>query len=278
MPELPEVETIRRDLAARLRGRTILRVRVSRRWREARHTRFHENRNFQRRLRERRVQSIDRRGKYLLVCCDGEVLIVHLGMSGQLSLQAPSAPQEPHTHAVFALDSGQELRFTDPRMFGRLWVVSASEVAARLGPLGPEPLEATFTWRVLAAALTGRRTPIKAALLDMRVVAGVGNIYSDEALFEAGVHPLRSCASLAPEEVRRLTRSLKSVLRRAVASRGTTLSDARYADVFGSYGGHVPRVYGREGEPCPRCRQLLRRGMLGNRGYHYCPRCQPGNR
>ncbi len=275
MPELPEVETIRGDLDLQLRGARLESVTVSRRWKSLPHTRFHENRSFERRLRGTLVERVDRRSKYLLFQLQPPAtLIVHLGMSGQLLLVERSAPRELHTHAVFRIDRGHELRFTDPRMFGRLWLVGADEVEQKIGPLGPEPLSAAFTWRVLATKFAKKQAPVKAALLDMKVVAGVGNIYSDEALFEAGVHPLRACASLTPDELKQLAAHLKSVLRRAVKSRGTTLSDARYADVFGEYGGHVPKVYGRAGAPCLQCGTAVVRGVLGNRGYHFCPRCQ----
>lgn len=286
MPELPEVETIRCDLESQLRGAVIARVTVSRRWQESPHTRFHENRAFRQRVGGRAIAGIDRRGKYLLFRLspprsilptrggEADVLVVHLGMSGQLLLVGRQARKEPHTHAVFTLADARELRFEDPRMFGRLWVTERAHVEERLGNLGPEPLASRFTWRSLAPPLAKRSTPIKSALLDPRVVAGVGNIYSDEALFEAHLHPRRACNSLSPDELRRLTRAIKVVLRRGVRRRGTTLSDSRYRDAFGAYGGNEPRAYGREGDPCVGCGAPIVRGVLGGRSYHFCPRCQ----
>lgn len=278
MPELPEVETIRRDLEKEIIGATIARVWVSPRWARLAHTQFPGHRAFRQRLIGRRIERLERRGKYLLFCLDRGYLIVHLGMSGQL-LMTPDAKRKTqsakHLHAVFTFTDGRALRFVDPRTFGELRAVSDLSESSGLRGIGPEPFDKTFVWRQLAEVLQRKQVKIKAALLDQRIIAGVGNIYADEALFEAGVHPERTCATLTDDEVRRLLRAVRQVLRRALASRGTTLTDSRYRDAFGKEGGHRPQVYGRAGEPCVRCGTAIERGVMGGRSFHYCPQCQP---
>jgi len=268
MPELPEVETVRRDLEKEIVGATITKVWVSPRWASLAHVKFPGHRAFRQRVVGRRIERLERRGKYLIFHLDNGYLIFHLGMSGQLLVNpkseipdssglAPSRSRnlksEKHRHALFTFADGRTLRFIDPRTFGELRAVSDLSELSGLRHMGPEPFDETFTWRQFADVLQKKQVKIKAALLDQRVMAGIGNIYADEALFESGVHPERLCATLTNDEARRLLRAVRSVLRRAIAGRGTTLTDSRYRDAFGKEGGHRPKVYGRTGEPCVRC-------------------------
>ncbi|MCS6860504.1 MAG: bifunctional DNA-formamidopyrimidine glycosylase/DNA-(apurinic or apyrimidinic site) lyase [Abditibacteriales bacterium] len=271
MPELPEVETIRRDLEKALVGATIVKVWVSPRWARLAHVEFPGHRAFRRRVVGRRIERLERRGKYLIFCLDSGYLIFHLGMSGQLLINPPSVK---HRHALLTFADGRALCFVDPRTFGELRAVSDLSEVPGLRQMGPEPFDATLTWRQLADVLRKKRVKVKAALLDQRVMAGMGNIYADEALFESGVHPERRCTTLTDDEVRRLLRAVRHVLRHAIASRGTTLPDSRYRDAFGQAGGHRPKVYGRAGEPCVRCGATIRRGVMSGRSFHYCPQCQ----
>ncbi len=279
MPELPEVETVRRDLEKAIVGATIADVWVSPRWASLAHTKFPGHRAFRQRVVGRRIERLERRGKYLIFRLDSGSLIFHLGMSGQLLVSPKSEIRNPksekHRHALFIFADGRALRFVDPRTFGELHAVSDLLELSALRSMGPEPFDETFTWRRLADVLRKKRVKIKAALLDQRVMAGMGNIYADEALFESGIHPERRCATLTNDEVRRLRRAVRAVLRRAIASRGTTLTDSRYRDAFGNAGGHRPKVYGRAGEPCVRCGATIERGVMGGRSFHYCPKCQP---
>ena len=216
-------------------------------------------------------------GKFLLVPLDdgADTLVIHLRMSGQLLLTAPEWPLARHTHAVLGLSDQRELRFVDPRTFGELFV--APTPVAALAHLGPDPLSAGWSAGVLRRALAGRKGRLKLLLMDQRFVAGIGNIYSDEALFEAGLRFDRPAGSLDPGEVTRLHRAVRSTLREAVAHRGSTLSDAQYVDLFGAPGDYQSRhrVYGREGAPCPRCGGPVRRVSLGGRSTFLCETCQP---
>jgi formamidopyrimidine-DNA glycosylase len=277
MPELPEVETIRRDLEKEVVGACVADVWVSPRWASLAHTQFPGHRAFRQRVVGRRIEQLQRRGKYLIFHLDSGCLVFHLGMSGQL-LMTQNAERKTrnakHLHALFTFTDGRALRFVDPRTFGELRAVSEASEIAGLRQMGPEPLDPKFTWRQLAQTLQKKQVKVKAALLDQRVIAGVGNIYADEALFESGIHPERLCATLTHDEARRLHRAVKAVLRRAVQSRGTTLTDSRYRDAFGKEGGHRPQVYGRAGEPCVRCGATIQRGVLSGRSFHFCPQCQ----
>jgi formamidopyrimidine-DNA glycosylase len=229
------------------------------------------------RLRGAVLGPAGRVGKFLLVPLDdgAETLVIHLRMSGQLRLSAPDDPLARHTHAVLGLSDGRELRFVDPRTFGELFV-AASPVAA-LAHLGPDPLSAGWSAAVLGRALASRRGRLKLLLMDQRFVAGIGNIYSDEALFEAGLRFDRPAGSLDADEVARLHGAVRSTLREAVAHRGSSLRDAQYVDLFGAPGAYQAhhRVYGREGEPCPRCGGPVRRISLGGRSTFLCGTCQP---
>jgi formamidopyrimidine-DNA glycosylase len=271
MPELPEVETVARGLQASLVGRTIAGVEV--RW--PRSVIPPDPTAFARRLMGQTVTSVGRRGKWLVIALsDGDTLLVHLRMTGQLVLEAGEGPDDQHVRVLFLLEDGGRLRFSDMRKFGRLWLVD--DPAAALGALGPEPLGDGFTAARLGEMLARRRGRIKSLLLDQRFLAGLGNIYADEALWQACIHPLRQADSLSPAEVRRLHRAIRSVLRAAISSGGTTLPDRTYRQTDGRSGEFASRlaVYGQEGQSCPRCGTPIERVMVNQRGTHFCPRCQ----
>lgn len=270
MPELPEVETIRRTLARHLLGQEVRAVLLLTPavWRGGDPDA----------MVGRRITVLDRRGKHLLISLDGQpglVLHVHLGMTGRLIFVPPGGPlPDRHVHAQFSFDHGK-LYYQDTRRFGYLELLpgGALEGHPRLC-LGPEPLDEEFTAGMLQGMLAGRRAPVKAVLLDQHILAGIGNIYADEALHRAGVHPLRPAGDLSRREVEALRDALREVLEEAIAARGTTFSD--YRDGEGQPGQFVwrLRVYGREGEPCPGCGTPVARERLGGRSTYFCPRCQ----
>lgn len=279
MPELPEVETVRRGLESHLVGRRAARVTVT----GERSVRRQGPEALTAALSGRRIEGAGRRGKYLLVGLDdGAVLVVHLRMSGQLRfVAAPAAgvPVERHTHVRVGFEDGSELRFVDQRTFGELFVTDALDEAGvprALSGLGPDPLVDGIDAGHLAAVAARRRTSLKAFLLDQRVLAGVGNLYADEALFRARLRPDRSAAALRPAQIDRLVEGLSEVLSEAVAARGSTLRDARYVDLMGQPGGFqaAHAVYGRTGEPCVRCGRPIRRIRLAGRSSHFCATCQ----
>lgn len=263
MPELPEVETIARMLAPRLEGRRVRRVEVF-----ASEIVQGDAHRLSERLRGRVVEQVCRRGKYLLVRLDGAVLTLHLGMTGRLRWGGRAGP---HTRAIVVFDRGR-LLFDDPRKFGS--IEAGEGPSPRTAKLGPEALGISV--RELAARLGGRRAPIKTLLLDQRILAGVGNIYSDEALFRAGIHPLRPAGRLSLDEVQRLLRALRRVLREAIAAGGSSVSDYTNADEEPGWFQLEHRVYRRTGLPCPRCGTPIRRIVIAQRSSHFCPRCQPG--
>ena len=234
------------------------------------------------RLAGQTVANVGRRRKWVTISLSGgDTLLVHLRMTGQLVLEPEEAPDDRYTRVLFSLGDGRKLRFSDQRKFGRLRLVG--DPAEVLGDLGPEPLADDFTAAQLSEMLARRRGRIKPLLLNQRFLVGLGNIYTDEALWRAGVHPLRRADTLAPAEVRRLHRAIRSVLRAAIASGGTTLQDAAYRQADGSAGEFFDRlgVYGRMGQPCLRCGTPVERIKVSQRGTHFCPRCQPlpeGNR
>ena len=273
MPELPEVETVRRDLRE-LRGETFSSCRVS----LPRIVTTPAPRQFCRLLKGGTIQNVNRRGKYIIFSLDtGREFIAHLGMTGALLFHGPRDPQARHTHAVFRFESGRELRYVDPRQFGELAVVPAGQYGPlkSLARIGPEPLERSFTVNELAARLASS-AKVKAALMDQGRIAGIGNIYSDEMLFRAGINPLRSANSLSHAELVALHRAMREVLRGAIARRGTSVDnfmDARGRP--GSYQFHH-MVYGKEGEPCPVCGAPIRRVKVSGRSSYFCPKCQLG--
>ena len=274
MPELPEVETVVRGLRPRLEGRRLVRIDQRRP-----DLRFPLPERFGERLTGRLVRAVTRRAKYILVHLDGgEVLMAHLGMSGRMVLgdaRAAAAPN-PHDHIVFETDAGDELRFNDARRFGMMDLVAEAELDAHrlMKDLGPEPLSNAFNGPALAERLAGKRSPIKAALLDQRVVAGLGNIYVCESLHRAGLSPRRQAHTVQGGRAERLARAVRQVLDRAVAAGGSSLRDYVRADGELGYFQHEWTVYDREGEPCRSCGQAIRRLVQAGRSTFHCSRCQ----
>jgi formamidopyrimidine-DNA glycosylase len=275
MPELPEVETVRRGLEIAMAGRTLLEV-TQRRADLRRPFPPH----FAERLKGRRVESLARRGKYLTLCLDdGNALLIHLGMSGRMLVgRKDERPLERHDHVLFDLDNGLRVIFNDPRRFGVMDLFPAEETASHplLAGLGPEPLSAEFTPRALAGRIKGRITPIKVALLDQNVVAGIGNIYACEALFRAGIAPDRPAGEIKPGEIKRLVPAIKQVLEEAIAAGGSSLRDHRQTNGELGYFQHSFKVYDREGLPCPGCdcRTGIRRMIQAGRSTFYCAKKQ----
>jgi formamidopyrimidine-DNA glycosylase len=273
VPELPEVETIASDLRPLLVDRTIDAVDL----RFPSIVRHPEPEAFARDLPGRRVVTLDRRGKYMLLrLSGGGVLVIHLGMTGQLLHKLPEDPERPHTHVVLTLDNGTELRYSDPRRFGRLLLGTEEElVAARKLPrLGPEPLDPQFTATDLHRRLHGRRAPLKLLLLDQSILAGIGNIYADEALYRARIRPDRPPLAISRARVRRLHAALRESLLLGIVNRGSSIDD--YVDLYGAKGRQQEelQVYGRGGRPCLSCGRPLTLVRLGGRATVFCRRCQ----
>jgi formamidopyrimidine-DNA glycosylase len=294
MPELPEVETIARGLASRIAGdviesvwlgskpeplkspaaemaATLERRRIAGVRRVGKHIVFDLEHNGAARVRPRhkgksRRKSMTARARTPAPTLDQAQWIVHLGMTGRMVVCEPQAEVAKHTHAILRLASGRELRFVDPRRFGRLSVAHGFEAA------GSEPLEVELERFVVL--FRGRKTLIKSALLNQRLLSGVGNIYADESLFRAGIRPRRRAASLTREDLRRLYLAVQEVLKEAIALGGSSISD--YVDADGEEGGFQlqHRVYGREGEPCLVCKSPIKRVVIAGRSSHYCPKCQ----
>ena len=234
-------------------------------------------RTLSRRLAGRLIVGLRRRAKYLLVDVEGDsTLVIHLGMSGRVTLADPSQPREPHQHVVFDLESGRQLRFRDPRRFGLVFALATGRLERdrHFRHLGVEPLGARFDGRYLERRASGRRAPVKSFLMDSKIVVGVGNIYACEALFRAGIHPARKVGRIAAKRWLSVARSIVEVLEEAIVQGGTTLND--FADAEGSPGYFQLSldVYGREGAVCRRCRQPIRRRVHSNRSTFYCSGCQ----
>ena len=272
MPELPEVETIVRQLAPSVPGRRIVKARVFRPdvLREPPD-------HFRRGVTGATIRSVTRRGKnVVLVLSHSSVLVVNLGMTGRLLLLRPGVNAGPsHVAVDLSLESGDSLLYADTRRFGRLTLYSAEEWGRESRRLGPEPLGKSLDAEAFHQRLRGSKAPLRSWLLDQKHLAGVGNIYACEALHQAGIHPLRTASSLDPRESGRLLRELRGVLRKAIEARGTTLRDYRTAS--GEEGGFLPflQAYGREGKPCPRCGSPIVRIVFSNRSAFLCPICQP---
>lgn len=271
MPELPEVETVARELregsqtrGASVVGRTITHVTV--RW--PRHIATPAPKTLQRRLAGQTITHVSRRGKYLVFHLTQGYLLIHLKMSGDLAVVGRAAPRDKHAHTIFHFDDGQSLRFSDTRKFGKVfWVDDADQVT---GHLGPEPLDKTFTAKQLGGLLARKHRALKPLLLDQTFIAGVGNIYADEALHLAKLHPLRRSDSLTPAEVRALWRSIRQALRTGLRHNGASIDRVYRGGGFQ----HYFRVYDRAAEPCFTCGTPIRRIVVGQRGTHFCPRCQ----
>ena len=273
MPELPEVEVLRRSLEPLLVGERVRRTRI---WNPSLREPV-DRRRVQRACRNREVLAVRRRAKYLLIDLEGaSTLVIHLGMSGRLTLVPDDAPRELHEHVAFYLDSGRRLRFRDPRRFGLTFVVPTGDLAGdrHFRHLGVEPLGGGFDGAALQAAAERRRGPVKAFLMDARVVVGVGNIYASEALFRAGVHPTRSVARIARGRWDRLAAAVRETLDQAIREGGTTLNDFADGEGRDGYFQVSLAVYGRESEPCPRCDRPVRRLVQTGRSTFYCPGCQ----
>ena len=273
MPELPEIETIRRGLVPLLTGRKVLEVRVrERRLREPIAVRGLAQ------LRGATITGIRRRSKYLLLETDsGLTLLIHLGMTGQLWVADAARPQRPHEHVVIALDDGRELRFADARRFGLLRLLK-SDLAhrdPRLKGLGPEPLNGELTGEALYRVTRGRKKPVKNFLMDTRAIAGVGNIYACEALYRCGLNPKRSVRRIGRVAWDQLLANLRDVLNESISAGGTTLRDFLNAEGDVGYFAVSLRVYDRAGEPCGRCGARIRRIVQAGRSTFYCLRCQP---
>ena len=274
MPELPEVETVRRGLARKMSGRRILQAELRR---------PDLRRPFPPALASRldgaQIGALRRRGKYILIELDTDgVLLLHLGMSGRVTAGSAALPDAPHDHVVLRLDDGIVIRFNDPRRFGLLDYFKRGEEAQHplLAGLGPEPLEPEFDAAYLSAALTGKMTPIKSALLDQRIVAGLGNIYACEALYRSGISPRRLAASIGRGRADRLVAGIRAVLAEAIEAGGSSLRDYVQADGELGYFQHRWAVYGHEGDPCPGCDcgGTVRRILQSGRSTFFCPKRQ----
>lgn len=296
MPELPEVETIRRNLLEKVKGLKVQRIELL----SPKFIEFPGPEEFAARLGGKTLSDITRRGKYLVLrFCDGagaapggeagveECVVVHLKMAGRLIACRGGEPIVKHTHVIFHLSDGWELRYIDLRHFGRLAILATAAPSARgtldedpgtlekgLGALGIEPLSPEFTPEWLGQFLSRRGGRIKAVLLDQHAIAGLGNIYVDEALFEAGIHPERKASGLTPGEVTALHKAIRVILKQAIDFRGTTI--LTYVDGEGRRGEFAAKlkVYRKHGQPCPRCGTVIERAVVAGRGTHFCPRCQ----
>ena len=280
MPELPEVETIVRGLRTVLPGHTIVSVRLGK-------TDFIEDpAALSELLPGRRIERVERLGKFIQLQlsagsgtknADGQMnLVIHLGMTGWLGVRRPEDPVAPHTHAFFELEDGRELRYTDIRRFGQILLVPGGKIAAFSERLGKEPLEISAS--EFHARLAGRRARIKALLLDQSIFRGIGNIYADESLWQARIHPARLAARLNSADLARLRKAIRRILQHAIEDRGSSISN--FVDAEGQPGEYQQRhrAYGREGKPCFRCGSKIRRGNVAGRSSYFCPRCQPAPR
>ena len=270
MPELPEVETTRRGIAPHILGKTFTHAVV-----RNHRLRWPVPTDLDHRIRDRRIQAVGRRGKYLLIHLDRGALILHLGMSGSLRMLPADTPPRKHDHIDLVLDSGMALRLHDPRRFGSLhWTDASPRTHFLLADLGPEPLGGEFDGDYLHRRAQGRRVAVKAFIMNAKVVVGVGNIYANEALFRAGIHPDRASGSIRLARYQRLAASIRDILTEAINQGGSTLRDFVSSDGQPGYFAQSLSVYGRGGEPCLSCGRTLKSGHRGQRATVYCPRCQ----
>jgi formamidopyrimidine-DNA glycosylase len=278
--ELPEVEVMRRDLEKDVVGRRIKAAEVKSSRNAMRVIRRHAKRkDFTARLEGRKITKVERRGKYILLHLDsGDVWITHFGMSGQFQRGNGRVVIEPHTHVVVTFQQGGDLRFIDPRTFGEMFVTDADELGKvkELQHIAIDPLDQVFTWPTFQYLLAERATKMKQLMMDQKFISGLGNIYSDEVLFAAGLRYDRPSNSLSSQEVRRLYRGIQETLQEAIKMRGTTLDDEAYVDLFGKPGEFQQelKVYGRAGEPCRRCRTPIETVKVSQRTSYFCPQCQ----
>jgi formamidopyrimidine-DNA glycosylase len=270
MPELPEVETTRRGIAPAVEGHIIRDVVV-----RERRLRWPVPAGLEDRLRGQRVMKLERRAKFLLLETAAGTALIHLGMSGSMRIVNPGEPPEKHDHFDIVMESGDVIRFNDPRRFGSLlWAGAAAERHPLLASLGPEPLGPDFCGAYLHGTARKRRVSIKQHIMNSQVVAGVGNIYANEALFRAGIHPARAAGRIALTRMNVLAEEIRTVLNAAIRRGGTTLRDYRGGDGKPGYFRQELLVYERNGKPCKRCSTALTRIVQGQRATYYCPRCQ----
>jgi len=278
--ELPEVEVVRRDLEKDVVGRRIREVEVRPHRNAMRVIRRHSRRKeFADRLSGTKVTKVDRKGKYVLMHLDdGDVLVVHFGMSGRLLRGTKRQPYPAHTHVVMDFTQGGDLRFVDPRTYGELFITRADELGKvrELDHVAIDPLEDTFTWQQFSAELNRRAMKLKALLMEQRFISGLGNIYSDEVLFAAGLRYDHRSDELSSQEVRRLYRAVRETVQDAIRFRGTTLEDEAYLDLYGKPGEYQAelKVYGRRDLPCRRCRTPIDSERFQGRTTYFCPQCQ----
>jgi formamidopyrimidine-DNA glycosylase len=278
--ELPEVEVMRRDLEKDVVGRRVKQAEVRPAKNALRVVRRHGKRkDFTSAVEGRKVSRVERRGKYVLMFLDdGTVLITHFGMSGRFVRGNKRMPIEPHTHVVLTFTQGGDLRFIDPRTFGEMFVTGADALGKvkELNHIAIDPLDQVFTWPVFQMKLAEKAAKMKSLLMDQKFISGLGNIYSDEVLFAAGLRYDRMSDTLSSQEVRRLYRAIQEILQEAIRYRGTTLDDEAYVDLFGNAGEfqNELKVYGRKGLPCRRCRTPIETVRIGGRNAYYCPQCQ----
>lgn len=274
MPELPEVETVRRTLQRLVIGKTIESVDV-RLPRIIQHPKDAEQFAFL--LQGQTIRDVERRGKFLRIILDHYVLVSHLRMEGRYGLYRTDDPVELHTHVIFKFTDGTELRYKDVRQFGTMHVFPSGEdlKQAPLHKLGLEPLDEAFTLEAFSSRLKGKSTKIKPLLLNQEYIVGIGNIYVDESLFLAGIHPERPASSLTKQELLKLHEAIIATLKAAVEAGGSTIKS--YVNGQGEVGlfQHQFRIYGREGEPCANCGRTIEKTVVGGRGTHTCPSCQP---
>lgn len=269
MPELPEVETVARSLRSKVSGRKI--TSMHSKW--PRHIDRPEISEFKDRIHGQRISGVSRRGKFLLFPLGGpDTLIIHLRMSGHLTVANPAEKVAKHTHTVFGLDDGHELRFHDTRKFGRVYLVADPDEV--LGKLGPEPLDNEFTPEIFGRIIGGKKRLLKPFLLDQTMIAGIGNIYADEALFYAGLNPRRRTDSLDNNDIANLHQAIQHVLQLGIDREGASISS--YLKPDGEKGNMQDEVhvFRRTGEPCFNCGELIQRIVLGSRSTHYCANCQ----
>lgn len=278
--ELPEVEVVRRDLEKDATGLKIKDAEVKATRNAKRVIRRHKTRKeFTAPLAGRKITRVERRGKYLLCFLDSDdVLVIHFGMSGQLVRGNKRQPLPPHTHVVINFTQKGDLRFIDPRTFGELFVTKADDLGKvkELAHIAIDPLENTFTWQAFGEAMAVRSAKLKSLLMDQKFLSGLGNIYSDEVLFAAGLRYDRMSDSLSSQEVRRLYRAMQEIVQDAIRYRGTTLDDQAFVDLFGNPGeyGVELKAYGRAGLPCRRCRTPIQSVKISQRNAYFCPQCQ----
>lgn len=277
MPELPEVETIRRELDREVSGKRIKTVEVNGNRSIRRHT---NKKQFISRLEGQKISGVQRRGKYLLATLEsGDLLVIHLGMSGQLLRTANKDAVVKHTHVVITFTQHGQLRFLDPRTFGEMFVTSPDELTSQvpeLASLGLDPVEEPVNWADFGRLLLRHHMKLKAFLMDQSIIAGIGNIYSDEILFDAGLRYDRATDELTTQEIRRLYRAVVSILHDAIKFGGSTLADEQYVDLHGKAGEYQEhhQVYARDKLACQRCRHVIAKVKFGGRSSYFCPGCQ----